>query len=145
MIYVAYSVCYSYTMTRMRELVLLGNVFRDGYIFPFSSVFVKEEVCAIMGYRYGPYVNMISLPKVRNAHTSPENNFKVLREDIDFLLSSDREGRILGFIHSHPPDNTKEPSDNDISGIKKDLLGGVWHEGKLTMYDSSGILPYRLL
>ena len=126
-------------------LFLFGPVVVKDYVFPFASVFVKEEVCAIMGYRYGPYVNICSLPKVRNVHPAPEINFRVLRKDIDFLVSSDREGHILGFIHSHPPDDAPEPSENDINGMHKGTIGGVWHNGTLTMFTRKGIIPYRLL
>lgn len=129
------------------DLILLGSVFDNDIVFPFSSKFVKEECCVIMGFRYGPYVNIYSLPKVRNVHPVPESNFAILKEDIEYLENSHREGRILGFIHTHNPEDYdyNEPSQNDLSGLPNGYIGGIWSANKLFLYNRNGKVKYRIL
>jgi hypothetical protein len=131
----------------LMSLFLLGSVFDNEFVFPFSFKFVREEVCVIMGFRYGPYVNIYSLPKVRNVHSVPENNFAVLQEDIDYLEQSDREGRVLGFIHTHNPEsNDREtPSQEDLRGLPYNMIGGIWCAGKLHLFNRNGKVSYKLI
>ena len=128
-------------------LILLGQAWDREPVFPFSSTFVKEEVCVIMGFRYGPYVNIYSLPKVRNVHPDPENHFAILQEDIDYLEQSDREGRVLGFIHTHDPKDLlhMEPSQGDIEGLPDGMIGGIYSGGMLYLFNNKGKLSYRFL
>jgi len=132
-----YNVC-------MSPFIIFGPVFDKDYLFPFSSFFVREEVCVVFGLRYGPYVYFSSLAKIRNTHPDPERSFQILNKDVKELEQSYREGRIIGYIHTHSPISPK-PSTIDRKGLPEGMIGGVWCEGKLTLYTNKGIRPFRLL
>ena len=110
---------------------------------PFSGPFVQEDVYAISGQRYGPYVVIEGFHSVPNMHPTPEKEFRVLRSDVSRIRLPAGE-RIIGFAHRHPP-GLPNPSGHDIAGLLPHHIGFVWCEGDVTFYCSIGLRSAELI
>jgi proteasome lid subunit RPN8/RPN11 len=74
--------------------------------------------------------------EIRNALPEPTNHFRILKRD---LPASPPEGKLIGFMHRHPP-GFLYPSENDLNGIPRGFVGLVWCEQSVHWYDSHGLL-----
>ncbi len=121
----------------MDVIKVFGPVLNERYIYPFSRDFTIEEVCAMFGFRYGPYVFISNLTKVDNSHPEPIDHFIVTASNVKKAHRDNKGLHLIGYIHTHPPE-LPEPSQNDIDGMPNTLLGAVWTPHTLTWYTNNG-------
>lgn len=112
-----------------------------------------ERVYALVGWNFVlrnyeffyPITVIERVLEVPNSAISPSDTFRITKNDLMFvsnLLRQDDE--IVGFLHTHPPQEYK-PSDADIAGTGKDLIGAVLCEDRFTWFNESGIFHALLI
>ena len=97
-----------------------------------------EEVCVLIGRRFGPYVCIRSCVPVPNRSSTPEDRFSVWESDLPVPAFED--GKIIGFAHTHPHGQAY-PSRDDMDGLGPGMLGAIWGSSRdVSWYDRSGSL-----
>ena len=101
------------------------------YGIPHELFLSSEDEEVVVGM-YGGFVgSRICVVKrfleVRNSSPSPEMTFQVRKGDLP------RIDDLVGFMHSHP-NAPIDPSDEDLQGLPKGMIGAVWQNGELCWY-----------
>jgi len=112
-----------------------------------------ERVYAFVGWRFVlrdsecvyPIVVIERIIEVPNSAFVPSDTFRITKKDLVFVSRLLRpEEEIIGFMHTHPPKDY-EPSDADIAGCGKDLIGAVFCDDKFTWFDENGVFRGLLI
>lgn len=112
-----------------------------------------ERVYAFIGwnfmlrdYEYSYPISVIEkILEVPNSAFYPSDAFRITKRDLMFvsnLIQQDDE--IIGFMHSHPPQQYR-PSDADIQGVGKDLIGAVQCEDQIAWFSEEGVFSPLLI
>ena len=99
-----------------------------------------ERVYAIVGLVHNDYLVIDRFCEIPNGSDTPKETFTVIAKDLMIIATALLPPEsIVGFAHTHPP-TQHIPSDEDITGIGKDLFGIVICENKRVWYSENGEL-----
>jgi proteasome lid subunit RPN8/RPN11 len=110
------------------------------YLKPFDFEDKKEEeqIGLLFGYRYGSYLSIYSCVPVDNEHPDPRRHFEVTKKQIKEAEATTWD-YLQGVVHTHP-DNDPNPSEEDMNGLPKGMIGAIWTPRHITWYGSKGVV-----
>ena len=106
--------------------------------------FINEDVeqCAVLVSEDGG--RTFDLVEVRNIHTDPTQFFAISKREVEGWLADHPTFQLIGFLHTHLPDDPEVPSDADMEWMQHHptMWGAVLHTGTrvLTWFDHTGII-----
>jgi proteasome lid subunit RPN8/RPN11 len=92
-----------------------------------------ERCASLIGTYDSHFIVITDVIPINNLHKNPRHHFMVQAKNVPGFI---------GVVHSHPHNNSPEPSQDDIDQIADGLLGAVYYKSGMIFYThSKGRLP----